>query len=67
MAPDEADPNESNEDTTNREYERSLRFEGLTPSTRDVLESNLDDERRHRSWLEERVGEFERPSYVSHP
>jgi uncharacterized protein (TIGR02284 family) len=45
----------SNEDATNQKYEASLRTEGLLPETRTILERGLNDERRHRAWLESRL------------
>lgn len=45
----------SNEDTTNRNYEDSLKTEGLTVEVRTILERNLSDERRHRAWIESRL------------
>ncbi len=45
----------SNEDTTNQKYEESLGTSGLTPEVRQVLERNLQDERRHRAWIESRL------------
>ncbi len=46
----------TNEDDTNKAYERAVSRTDLTPDIRDVLERNLADERRHRAWLEARVG-----------
>lgn len=48
----------SNEDDTNTAYQRSLEHEDLTPQARDALERGFADERRHRSWLEERLAQF---------
>ena len=45
----------SNEDTTNQKYEEALETEGLLPETRTILERNLNDERRHRAWIESRL------------
>ncbi len=46
----------SNEETTLRAYEKALRAEGLAPGVREVLDRNLGDERRHRAWIEARLG-----------
>ena len=45
----------SNEDDTNKAYERAVNQQGLPESVRSVLTRNLSDERRHRSWLEQRI------------
>jgi uncharacterized protein (TIGR02284 family) len=46
----------TNEDDTNRAYERATSRNDLPVDVRDVLERNLQDERRHRAWLEARLG-----------
>lgn len=45
----------SNEDDTNTAYERALSRGDATPNVQEVLQRNLDDERRHRSWIETRL------------
>ena len=45
----------SNEDDTNTAYERAVRRNDLPLRIRNVLERNLDDERRHRAWFEARI------------
>jgi hypothetical protein len=45
----------SNEDDTNRTYERALSRPAVPAHVREVLERNLQDERRHRAWLEQRI------------
>jgi uncharacterized protein (TIGR02284 family) len=45
----------SNEDTTNQKYAESLATAGLKPELVKLLEKNLEDERRHRVWLEGRI------------
>jgi uncharacterized protein (TIGR02284 family) len=45
----------SNEDDTNRAYERAVPQAGLPSNVRTILEGNLGDERRHRTWLEQRI------------
>ena len=46
----------SNEDTTNQKYEEAVReCAGSGESLVQVLRRNLEDERRHRSWIESRL------------
>ena len=45
----------SNEDDTNTAYERAVAREEASPQVREVLQRNLEDERRHRSWIETRL------------
>lgn len=45
-----------NEEVTNKKYESALKTDGLDASTRQVIEQNLQDERRHREWLNARLG-----------
>lgn len=45
----------SNEDDTNTAYERALKRNDVQPRAQDVLQRNLEDERRHRAWIEERL------------
>ncbi len=49
----------SNEDNTNEAYEKDLSHPGLPQDVRTQLQKNLDDERRHRAWIEERQKELE--------
>lgn len=42
----------SNEDDTNRAYEQALRRADFQPQVRHILEAALEDERRHRAWIE---------------
>lgn len=46
----------SNEDDTNTAYERAFRRNDLPADVRALVGKNLADERRHRSWLELRLG-----------
>lgn len=41
----------TNEDDTNTAYERAVQHKDVTPEIRAVLQSNLEDERRHRQWM----------------
>jgi uncharacterized protein (TIGR02284 family) len=45
----------SNEDDTNEAYERALRRNDILPRAEGLLKQNLADERRHRSWIENRL------------
>jgi uncharacterized protein (TIGR02284 family) len=46
----------TNEDDTNTGYERLIARDDLPADVRNVLERNLGDERRHRAWIEGRLG-----------
>lgn len=56
----------SNEDDTNTAYERAVARPDVPSSVRELLQRNLDDEKRHREWivrrLEERFGQEARAS-----
>ena len=52
----------SNEDDTNTAYERAVARDDLTADVIDVLQNNLDDERRHRNWIVRRIDELQRPT-----
>jgi uncharacterized protein (TIGR02284 family) len=54
----------SNEDDTNTAYERVTSRNDLSPELLLLLRKNLEDERRHRSWIEQRVGTM---SASAHP
>jgi len=41
----------SNEEDTNTAYERATRHDDLSSAMQRVLQSNLQDERRHRDWI----------------
>jgi uncharacterized protein (TIGR02284 family) len=45
----------TNEDDTNKAYERATSRKDLTKEMREILERNLQDERRHRAWIQQRV------------
>lgn len=45
----------ANEEVTNKRYEKALKTKGLDAATRQVVEGNLEDERRHREWLKTQV------------
>lgn len=44
-----------NEEVTNRRYELAIALGGIDATTLKVLEQNLQDERRHRSWISRRL------------
>jgi uncharacterized protein (TIGR02284 family) len=46
----------TNEDDTNTAYERVAGRDDLSSEIRAVVARNLDDERRHRAWIEARLG-----------
>jgi uncharacterized protein (TIGR02284 family) len=43
----------TNEDDTNTAYERATKHAGMTSELKNILSSNLADERRHRTWIEQ--------------
>jgi uncharacterized protein (TIGR02284 family) len=45
----------ANEDDTNTAYERAAARSDLTPTLESLLRRNLDDERRHRVWIANRL------------
>ena len=45
----------TNESDTNTAYERATARQDLSRELRDILERNLQDEKRHRSWIQTRV------------
>jgi len=49
----------TNEDDTNTAYERAVAHPEVDAETRVVLERNLEDERRHRVWIEQRIRQSE--------
>lgn len=50
----------SNEDQTNTAYERANEHRDLPPALMETLRKNLDDERRHRSWIERRIEQLKK-------
>jgi len=53
----------SNEDDTNEAYERAVAREGLPSRLQQILQQNLQDERRHRAWIEARLAEQKTESW----
>ncbi len=47
----------SNEQDTNTAYERAAKREDMDAETRELMHGNLEDERRHRAWIEEYLGD----------
>ena len=45
----------SNEDDTNKAYERAVEMSREQESAQRVLHAGLEDERRHRAWIEEKL------------
>jgi uncharacterized protein (TIGR02284 family) len=45
----------TNETDTNTAYERAANRADLPSNARIIIEKNLDDERRHKAWIEERI------------
>jgi uncharacterized protein (TIGR02284 family) len=45
----------TNEDDTNTAYSRALERDDVPPEIYRTLQQNLEDERRHRSWIEQRI------------
>jgi rubrerythrin len=45
----------SNEDDTNKAYERAVEMSRDQPSGQPVLRAGLEDERRHRAWIEKQL------------
>ena len=48
----------ANEDDTNKAYERAVEMSGDRKSADEVLRRGLEDERRHRAWLEEKIAKL---------
>lgn len=43
----------SNEEDTNTAYERAVKADEGTPAAATALRAGLEDERRHRAWIEQ--------------
>lgn len=56
----------SNEDDTNTAYENAVNKIGLPESIRITLNRNLSDERRHRTWIEQRLQQFDSAQMSAH-
>lgn len=48
----------TNEDDTNTAYERAVNHKDITIEMRQILQENLQDERRHREWIENKIKEL---------
>ena len=51
----------TNETDTNVAYERATTNDVVPPTVKELLRQNLADERRHRAWMEEQLGNEEPP------
>lgn len=49
---------QANEKVTNTAYEKALQANGTDAATRETLQRNLDDERRHKAWIDGKVEEL---------
>lgn len=49
---------QANEKVTNEAYEKALEANGFDAAIRDTLMANLDDERRHKAWIESRIDQL---------
>ena len=49
----------TNEDDTNKAYDRAVGRDDVPSHVREVLVRNRDDERRHRAYIEKRLSEYE--------
>lgn len=45
----------TNEEDTNTAYGRAVEHDDTPSDVRSTLEQNLEDERRHRAWIEEKI------------
>lgn len=48
----------TNEDETNKAYEQAAARSDVPPKIHEVLQRNLADERRHRTWIEARLAQM---------
>jgi uncharacterized protein (TIGR02284 family) len=48
----------SNEDDTNTAYEQAMAHDDMSAELKQTVQSNLEDERRHRQWIEQRISEL---------
>lgn len=49
---------QANEKVTNKAYEKALEANGADAATRDTLMKNLEDERRHKAWIDRTIEEL---------
>lgn len=47
-----------NEEVTNKTYEKALEHTAAGPDVRETLAANLEDERRHRRWIEDAIAQL---------
>lgn len=48
----------TNEDDTNTAYDRAAHRDDAPVHVREILRRNLEDERRHRAWIESRIAQM---------
>jgi uncharacterized protein (TIGR02284 family) len=48
----------TNEDDTNTAYEHAMEHDDMSADLKQAVQGNLEDERRHRTWIEQRIGEL---------
>jgi uncharacterized protein (TIGR02284 family) len=48
----------TNEDDTNTAYEHAIAHDDMSAELKQTIQSNLEDERRHRQWIEQRIEEL---------
>ena len=49
---------QANEKVTNKAYEKALEANGMDAATRETLTRNLEDERRHKAWIDKTIEEL---------
>lgn len=49
---------QANEKVTNKAYEKALEANGNDAATQQTLANNLEDERRHKAWIDETIEEL---------
>lgn len=49
---------QANEKVTNTAYEKALQATGTDAATQDTLRHNLEDERRHKAWIDRKIEEL---------
>jgi uncharacterized protein (TIGR02284 family) len=54
----------SNENDTNAAYENALENDAVSPDLAGILQQNLEDERRHRLWIEDQLSAMRTESAV---
>ena len=52
----------ANEKTTNKAYEKALEVDDLDGELRQILLDNLNDEKRHKAWIERQIETYKESS-----